>query len=142
MKKILVLGGSSYIGRHLVSALGHERCITTYFNTCIKNGIYFDINSMDLKEIVSKPKIFSHAVILIANSNIIDCATDKYTSYRINVERICLVLKQLKKWNIKPIFTSTDHVFDGIKGNYTETDDTNPMSTYGKHKAEVENVIT
>jgi dTDP-4-dehydrorhamnose reductase len=39
------------------------------------------------------------------------------------------------------IFLSTDFVFDGIKGNYTEEDLTSPLSYYGETKVEAEKLI-
>jgi len=39
------------------------------------------------------------------------------------------------------IHTSTDLVFDGNKGNYTEADDLLPISVYGKQKMEAEKII-
>ncbi len=38
-------------------------------------------------------------------------------------------------------FFSTDLVFDGEKGNYTETDPINPLSVYAETKAEAEKVV-
>jgi len=43
--------------------------------------------------------------------------------------------------NAKLIYLSTDVVFDGKKGNYTEKDITNPPNIYGKTKLEGEKYI-
>ena len=40
--------------------------------------------------------------------------------------------------NIKFVFTSTDLVFDGTSGSYTESSEVNPVSHYGEHKAVAE----
>jgi dTDP-4-dehydrorhamnose reductase len=39
------------------------------------------------------------------------------------------------------VFLSTDFIFDGIKGNYTEEDAINPISFYGESKMESENML-
>ena len=44
-------------------------------------------------------------------------------------------------YDIKIIFTSTEFVFDGIKGDYTETDLPNPILVYGEQKLEIEEYI-
>src|SRR5690606_31668018 len=38
-------------------------------------------------------------------------------------------------------FLSTDFVFDGEKGNYSEEDKVNPISIYGKSKADAEKYL-
>ena len=42
------------------------------------------------------------------------------------------------KAGCRSVFISTDLVFDGEKGNYTETDIPNPVMPYGTYKAEME----
>ena len=39
------------------------------------------------------------------------------------------------------VFFSTDLIFDGRKGNYTETDAPNPLHTYGETKAAAEEIV-
>ena len=46
-----------------------------------------------------------------------------------------------KKNNIRFIYISTDYVFDGKKGNYSENDKPNPKSIYGKSKLSAENIV-
>ena len=43
--------------------------------------------------------------------------------------------------NIPMIFLSSDLVFDGQRGNYTETDPVNPLSVYGETKAAAEELV-
>lgn len=77
----------------------------------------------------------------------VDLAEDEEeAAYRINrdgVRNIALVAKDL---NAKLIHISTDYVFDGTKGRgYTEDDEPNPASVYGKSKLageiEIKNVL-
>ena len=56
----------------------------------------------------------------------------------MNVEDIKRLILGLIELEIKPVFTSTDQVFDGTKGDYSESDSTNPLSTYGQQKVEIE----
>jgi dTDP-4-dehydrorhamnose reductase len=39
------------------------------------------------------------------------------------------------------IYVSTDYVFDGVKGPYSEEAEPNPLSVYGRHKLEAEEII-
>jgi dTDP-4-dehydrorhamnose reductase len=43
--------------------------------------------------------------------------------------------------NTRLIFFSTDLVFDGAKGSYSESDAVNPLTAYGRTKAEAEQIV-
>jgi len=62
-------------------------------------------------------------------------------SKALNVDSIKRILNRLKEWEIKPIFASSEFVFDGKKGNYKETDEVNPILLYGKQKVAIEDYI-
>ena len=49
--------------------------------------------------------------------------------------------KHCAEQNIKLVFTSTDLVFDGERGNYAEDDKRNPIMLYGEHKSMAEDII-
>ncbi|MCK9630288.1 MAG: sugar nucleotide-binding protein [Methanoregula sp.] len=139
--KILILGGSSYIGRYLFNALGKDRAIPTYYKNPINNGIYFDSLSMDLAQILKELNSVSHAVILLNDTNFETSAQNIEKSNALNIDSLKLIVNCLNHHNITPIFCSSDYVFDGIKGNYTEEDPVNPIITYGKQKVEIEKFI-
>lgn len=50
--------------------------------------------------------------------------------YAVNVEGTV----NLARLNIPMVYISTEYVFDGKKGNYSETDETNPVNFYAKTK--------
>lgn len=139
--KILVLDGCSYVGGHLVACLGAERAVTTYYRTPVESAAYFDALTMDLSQVIQSPEEYSHAVILLAITNMDYCAADVTRSYALNVASVKRVIDFLNQWDIKPVFTSTESVFDGVKGNYDEADPPNPIVTYGRQKVEVEKYI-
>lgn len=67
------------------------------------------------------------------------CQADPALARRLNVE-VTTCLTQLAA-DIPLIFFSTDLIFDGRKGNYTETDSPNPLSVYGETKVAAEAVV-
>jgi dTDP-4-dehydrorhamnose reductase len=80
-----------------------------------------------------------HAVIhLAAISNANFCEEHEGLSNQINVNATVLLAQLCAEKNIPFVFTSTDLVFDGQQGNYTENALVNPLSIYGKQKAEAE----
>lgn len=129
------------MGRYLFRKMGVDRAVATYCNNPIEGGVYFDSVSMKLDEILKDPRGISHGVILLGDTDPDSCVADIKVSQTLNVESLKASLICLKKWKIKPIFTSSEFVFDGLKGNYTETDNPQPILTYGRQKLEIEKFI-
>lgn len=146
-QNILISGATGFLGTHLLQAhhskfkkiaLAHLRPFQKY-NHVIYETI--DITeSASLEKLFSKyrPSSFIH-LAAIADANVCENNTEK--AYAINVAASKNIAQICEKFHAKLIYTSTDLVFDGKKGNYIETDKTNPLSIYGKHKAEAEKII-
>ena len=134
--KSLVIGGSSNLGSHLINA-NPKKFDFTYFKNK-KNGIYFDI----LNDKISKLNVknYKSVILLSAISNPIICHENKEYSNKLNVDATIELVKYLSDNNIKLIFSS-EFIYDGNKGNYSETDEPNPINLYGDQKLKVENYI-
>lgn len=136
--RVLVLGGSGYVGRRLVARLGPARAVATYCSRPIDSGVHFDALTMDVSDLIGGGSPISHAVILFGDPNPESCAADVATSTALNVDSIRSVIDRLVALRIKPVFISSEFVFDGVKGNYVETDAVNPVLIYGRQKVAVE----
>jgi dTDP-4-dehydrorhamnose reductase len=67
------------------------------------------------------------------------CEKDPKLAHQSNVEltqRLCEFARDSRF-----IYLSTDLVFDGTKGDYSETDAVNPLTVYGHTKAEAEQIV-
>lgn len=140
-KRHLILGGSSFVGRHLYRRLGPDRALTTYNANPVADGIRFDSTSMALAEIVPDPDAVDRAILLLGDTRPDSCVADRERSRRVNVEGIKRVIDQLREWGIRPVFTSSELVFDGTKGEYVESDPPNPILLYGEQKLEIERYL-
>ena len=80
-----------------------------------------------------RPDLVIHCAALTRTG---ECQQVPELARRINVE-VTARLADLAK-DSAFIFLSTDLVFDGAKGRYTETDSPNPLSVYGETKLEAE----
>ena len=140
-KKILILGGSGYVGRHLFKKLGAQRAIATYHNRFLEGGVHFDSLNMNLSQIVKDASDISHAVILLGDIYPHSCAVDPQKSNKLNIASIQKIIDDLTKWNIKSIFASSEYLFDGEKGYYREDDPPTPILLYGKQKLAIENYL-
>jgi dTDP-4-dehydrorhamnose reductase len=139
----LVFGGSGYIGQRLCEYLSrkNELLAGTYFHSSKKGLHYFDLEDPDITKLDVDLNKANYAIICSAMTNIDQCKADQRKSYKINVDGTKKLIEQLFQKNIFPIFFSSDHVFDGKKGNYSESDKTCPCTVYGSHKAIIENFL-
>jgi dTDP-4-dehydrorhamnose reductase len=77
------------------------------------------------------PKI---VVLTAALSNVDYCELHKDEAFKLNVEGTRNIVAACEKISAKLVFISTDYVFDGKKGNYSETDNPSPIQYYGATK--------
>lgn len=140
-KSILALGASSFIGRHFVNKYSFEGVIPTYNLNKLQNGKRFNSLNQDLADIIDNPSEIKCAIIFLGDTKPTSCIQNTDLSNKLNVDSIIRILIRLKQWGIKPIFISTEFVFDGQDGNYSEESRTNPIVLYGKQKKQIEDYI-
>ncbi|GAF90443.1 unnamed protein product, partial [marine sediment metagenome] len=141
MSKILILGGSSLMGRSIAAALGPRRIVATYCSREIDGGVFFDARSMSLPDILKPADKFSHALILLGDTKPDSCISDPVRSRALNVDALKNILQYLRDQKIVPVFFSTEAVFDGKTGIYRENDQPNPLMLYAQQKLEIESHI-
>lgn len=115
----------------------------------------FEVHSTYLTKKTNFKNISEYKIDLLDNSAIIDLInkvnpqiifhTAKVKFFDENPEEnkksIEALAQASKEKGIKLLFVSTDAVFDGKKGNNVETDELNPLNTYGLSKKLAEEVI-
>ncbi len=134
--KILLLGKHGQVGRELQTslaplgeliALGRQEC---------------DLEDSAHLELVLQ----QHAPDIIVNAaayTAVDKAeSDEITARKVNALAVHILANYARANNILLVHYSTDYVFDGKKPEpYTEQDQTNPQSAYGRTKREGEEAI-
>jgi len=141
-QRYLILGGSGIVGRALFHKLGPEQAVATFCQRPIPGGSFFDLRSMRLTDpLLPKHPALTHAFVLSGITNIDACARNLAESTRVNVEGVQQIIDDLVSGGITPIFASSDAVFDGSRGGWTEADAPNPILTYGRQKLQVESYL-
>ena len=138
MKTILITGSNGMLGSHLSKINLYNYNIITLPKNDIKKSL--DVtNSNDVKECLDnfKPDFIINCA---AYTNVNQCEINKKLAHAVNVEGLLNLIK-FSNFNTKIIHISSDYVFDGIKGDYRETDITRPLNYYGKTKLESENFL-
>ena len=96
-----------------------------------------ELNILSIKSIENclikyKPKIIMHTAGLSRPMEQHDSNIPK--SIDLNIIGTANIVKCCKKFNIKIIYFSTVYVYDGLKGNFKETDPTKPINNYALSK--------
>ncbi|MCM1236720.1 MAG: sugar nucleotide-binding protein [Ruminococcus flavefaciens] len=143
-QKYLIIGASSFIGRHLYRYCKKENIdvLGTYYS-CPYNDewIKFDLCTDSLRVVCKDylDGVRPNAVIICsANTNIDDCKRDERASNYFNVFGTKRILEQAEQLGIKSVFLSSEAVFNGKRGLYTERDEPSPVTLYGKQKLQIE----
>ncbi|MBL7779209.1 MAG: NAD(P)-dependent oxidoreductase [Chitinophagales bacterium] len=145
-KRLLITGGSGFLGYHLLASASTqwEVCAIHHqhqprYNTCI--SLLCDVtNYIELGNLLEdiEPDAVIHTAAL---TDVNYCQNNPQESYSVNVEASRNLAGLCSDLNIPFAFTSTDLVFDGQKGNYTEEDTPNPLMRYGEHKVMAEEEV-
>jgi dTDP-4-dehydrorhamnose reductase len=146
VRRLLITGGSGFVGGHLLaSAKGKWEIYTT----CQSRPVSMEgVTSLAL-DLSREKKIESvmhqcrpHAVIHAAAMCQLDqCEQDPKKTFHINATATEILAEQCIRYHSRFIFVSTDMVFDGAKGNYSELDETRPINVYGRSKLTAEKFI-
>lgn len=141
-EKTFVLGANGFIGSYFLTKY------RSFYPDCMGSSYKDDeqlqmINLLepDIKHLNLKSKGYKNALICAAVTKVDRCENNPELSFAINVEGTLKIIKQLCDENIYPIYLSSDYVFDGNTGNYSDESVVNPVNLYGSHKAAVEKAI-
>ncbi|MGH7909004.1 MAG: dTDP-4-dehydrorhamnose reductase [Thermodesulfobacteriota bacterium] len=134
----MITGATGMIGCRLSSVavtLGHDvysaqHQIVPEFGTPVEFNMH-DTNSIETCIERVKPD----AVIHLAALTTVDlCESERDLAMQMNAKAVEKIAKEASKHSSHLVYVSTEHVFDGNKGRYSETDKTNPLNWYGKTK--------
>lgn len=139
--KLLVLGGSSFVGKHLLARLAPAQYTATYAANAYPGTVKFDCTSMRLAATVGDLAAYDQALLLLGDTQPDSCVRDPERSQAVNVDGIKTVIDDLLAAGVRPIFISSEFVFDGHKGQYSETDSPNPILLYGAQKLAIERYL-
>jgi len=76
-----------------------------------------------------------------AYTDVDKCETERELCWKLNVDAVKNLIIAARLEDSKIVHYSTDYVFNGNKGPYTEEDKPNPISFYGRSKLASENAL-
>lgn len=147
-KKILIIGSNSFIGKRLSGYFAiYNNVIGTYHKTQTKkspniNQINKKLDIVDASEVEVLIKDVMPEIIIITAA----LSSNNYAEellLQVNNQGIKNIVAAVKNLDYDPlvIFFSTEQIFDGSKGKYTEQDTPKPINAYGTSKLAGENEV-
>jgi len=140
--KILIIGASGLLGGQLVKDFSRKNeVLGVDKNNKIEGVAYLDLLQKERIQATFqefKPEV----VILSAAITAVDWSEqNKDLVWNVNVEAVKEVAVAAKKQGTFLTFYSTDYIFNGKEGPYSEEAKPDPINFYGKTKLEAEQII-
>lgn len=150
---ILVTGANGLLGQHLISRLlkkGEHKVFATgrgsarlpfdpagslqYADLDIRDGVAVNAFFSD-----HRPELVIHTAAI---TMVDECETDPIGCWNTNVTATRFLIGAAEIIGARFIYVSTDFVFDGLNGPYSESDTPSPVNYYGSTKLAAEKAVT
>lgn len=141
--RVLVTGSSGLLGLTLIEVFNNSHEVIPTFATkrVFEQALHMDIcDEEEVRRVLRqvRPEVIVHAA---AMTDVDGCEVDRECAWLTNVVGTENLAKEARELGCKLIYISTDYVFDGKKGMYTEEDKPNPINYYGLTKLEGEKKV-
>jgi len=149
-KRILITGSNGLLGQKLVDLLRKQSSVeliaTARGNNRLPKTDGYTYASLDItiqEEVLAifdqfKPHVVIHTA---AMTNVDTCETDREGCDVLNVNSVAYLIEACEKHGTYLCHLSTDFIFDGVDGPYTEEGIANPISYYGESKLKAEQLL-
>ena len=149
--KALITGSNGLLGQKLTPLLLEKKVevIATgkgpdRTHTENVNYRYLELDITDRDQVLNIVKTHKPDVIIntAALTNVDQCESENEACRKLNVDAVEYLVNACEQNGCHLIHLSTDFIFDGENGPYTEDDQPNPISFYGQSKLDAEALIT
>lgn len=147
-KRVLIIGSNGMLGQSVVSLFSQNENYELHLASFEEKSFFEDYSYTQIdignKKEVKKLLLDFYPdfiVNLAAYTNVDKSETEKELCWKINVNAIEYLAKYCVPANSHLIHISSDYVFDGEDGPYSESDLPNPVGYYGRSKLAGENII-
>lgn len=148
MKTVLITGANGLLGQKLCRHFSSShKVIATDLQpdslVSLPNLSYETLDITDRRALDFHVRFYKPSVIInsAAYTDVDGCETHTAQAWATNVGGVKNLIRACKKHNSKVVHFSTDYIFEGENGPYSEDDPPNPVSFYGETKLESEKVI-
>ena len=139
----IIFGASGLLGSALFRRFKqlYPGTIGTYANHPNPELVEYKFNQTDLASLPLEPATRYYAIICSSLTNIGFINANPVETAQINVDGTIELIRQLTERAIPILFVSSDNVFTGNSGGYSDDSDAPAVSEYGRQKRAVEQVL-
>lgn len=147
--RILITGSNGLLGQKIVKILLKRG--TAFLATSNGNNRNQDCPSelyreLDITNQTQISEVFTaykptHIIHTAALTNVDYCELNPEECQEVNVNATQKLWEEAQKINAHFQLLSTDFIFDGLTGNYKETDEPSAVSIYGQSKVDAEKIL-
>jgi len=143
MRNIIVTGAGGLLGDKIINLHPENyEILGGYYKNKPTIGNFFQMDITNKKQVELLKKLNPDIIIHTASLTNVDyCEDHKEEAWTVNVNGTKNILVISERIGNKIVFLSTDYVFDGKNGPYSEEDEPNPINYYGRTKLECEKLI-
>lgn len=143
LQKALVTGAAGLLGRKLLQQMTGEFDVFAVDIHKPPDAVDRTFRRLDVSDEASlsalvreiQPAVVMHTA---AFTNVDGCETERGLAWRVNVEGTANVARSCREVGAKLVHLSSDYIFDGARGPYSEEDEPCPICYYGLTKWESE----
>lgn len=137
--RILITGASGLLGLNVALELASKHEVVGVAGRTPLRAETFTALQADLLEADAIPRLLEQTrpdwvIHCAALANLEECEANPELARRINSEIPGILAEACRKGGARLLHVSTDAVFDGQKGNYSEEDTPNPRNVYAQTK--------
>ena len=149
MKKLLITGANGLLGQKLITQLEGNKHWDVLATSRGENRLpnssitYKSLDIEDRQQVYETVAAFKPDVILhtAAMTHVDQCEQNQADCWRANVEAVQHLIAAAEQTGAFLLHVSTDFIFDGKEGPYTEKAHPAPLNYYGESKLEAEKLV-
>lgn len=139
-QRVLITGTTGLLGSQIlrqapatlsVTATYHEHPLPSSYTG---EAYHLDLGDADSVARLFRERRFDIVINCVGSSDVDRCETDQEYAQRLNVVPVRNLLEEAQRNSVRLISFSSDYVFDGRRGPYSESDQPNPVNYYGQTK--------
>ena len=145
-RRILITGASGLLGLNLALEAAKDHTVYGLVNSQRLQTEAFNVIQGDLLAPDAVPRILDETrpdwvIHCAALANVDACETDPLQARQLNTEIPRELAHYVARGGARLLHVSTDAVFDGQRGDYSEDDAPNPLSVYARTKLGAERAV-